>query len=380
MSDSVSRSDIRDILDGVVFDYQSDGPQLMSEHLTDVMNTALQDGIHGGTVYYDTLREARARQFRDDPAFRSRIHEVFKSAGVTTLAPTLVSVQHEDPLGWEAIQTDLRRWEIYLHAADWMSKATQPSDLRDEGVNILLATQNATALEGRIDRVNQLHDSGIRIMQLTYNRRNRLGDGCYERTDAGLSDFGIDVVKRLNDLNVIVDVSHCGPSTSFDAIHYSDAPICCTHTVCKSINDHPRAISDELLERIGETNGYVGIASLPQFLKRTEDMDALVDHIEHAAKFVGFDQVGIGTDWGSKAPEVPEPLREPIREMQSEGIWNMGEDSSEHSIFGEGLPPMTSYDQWHEIPRALLKRGHSADKVRGICGENFFNYYSRVSS
>lgn len=359
-----------------VYDFQPDGiPQIMSEELEEFMHAELEAGTNAAMLYYDRLPTERARQFRDDPAFRQRIRDYIEESGVTTISVTLTSAPVDgNPFGWDGTIESIRRWQTYLDAADWMQKALEPDDLLDDGINLLLGMQNADALAGNVDRVDELYDFGVRIMQLTYNSRNLLGDGCTERTDVGLSNFGVEVVERLNDLGMVVDVSHCGHSTAMDAIEVSDAPPAFTHTTCRAVYDHPRGKTDEELQAMADAGGYVGVVALPSFLGGTEDIEAMIDHIDHLADLIGPDRIWISTDWGVSTPEVPVPLREGLKEFYYEDM-GFTEDSLG---FDEPLGPMTEWRQWHEIPKALLDRGYSAEETRGICGENFLDYWRTV--
>jgi len=362
-----------------VFDYQPDGPQLMSDHLYSVMEDALEQGINGEVVYYDILRTERARQFRDDPEFRQRLREVWAKSGVTALAPTLVSVKYDDPLGWNAVVDDLRRWQVYIDSADWLSKVRSPEDLLSEDMSILYTVQNTTALEGDLSRIDELHDWGIQIVQLTYNRSNRVGDGCYEDSDNGLTEFGVDVIKRLNALDMAVDLSHCGPNTTIEGIKTSQSPPCLSHSFAKELNDHPRGATDEQLQALADANGYVGVVTLTRFLGRSRDLEAMIDHIDHLVDIVGVDRVGIGTDWGGGAPEVPNELYDDIQEFFASDM-GATTNTAETASYGTGLPPMTAFTEWTEIPRALADRGYTDSEIRGICGENFLEYYRRVTN
>src|SRR5690606_27128218 len=117
---------------------------------------------------------------------------------------------------------------------------------REDKTAVVMNFQNAAMLEGDADNVEALHALGMRSLQLTYNYRNRLGDDCLERTNAGLSEFGIDVVERMNAVGVLVDLSHCGRQTTLDGIAFSRKPVAMTHTMCEALRrGHPRAKTDE---------------------------------------------------------------------------------------------------------------------------------------
>jgi len=370
-----AESDIRNALGNPVFDYHPDGiPPILTDHLEQVLHDGLEAGIGIEEMHYDVLLDAKARQFRDDPEFRAQLKEYFEESGVTAQAITLHGEGEQGHFGWDALVDDIRRWHTYFDSADWISKATAADDLLDDGMSVVLAMQDTVGLETDVDRVDELYDFGVRSMQLTYNSRNLVGDGCTERTDAGFSDFGVDVVERLNELGIIVDLSHCGEQTTLDGIEFSDDPPAFTHIVCRDLHDHPRGKTDEELFALDEAGGYAGIVALPTFLGGSRDLDALVDHIDHAVGILDEERVWIASDWGMWTPEVPETLREGLKEYFFE---EMGFTEDQLSV-NEALGPMEEYRQWLEIPRALRRRGYSDSAIRGICGENFYDYFETI--
>ena len=125
-------------------------------------------------------------------------------------------------------------------------------------------------------------DLGVRQIQLTYNWRNLVGDGCLERTGAGLSYFGVELVERMNELGIAVDVSHSGHRTSMDAIEASSKPILFSHTNCKAIYDHPRNKSDEAIKALAKKGGVMGMTLLSWFISENSPstFDDLLEHFE----------------------------------------------------------------------------------------------------
>lgn len=158
--------------------------------------------------------------------------------------------------------------------------------------------QNATPLERDPGRLDTLWGLGVRILQLTYNHRNLLGDGSSERTDAGLSEYGIEVVERMNGMGMLVDVSHSGPRTTLDAIRFSSDPVAITHAGCRAVFDHPRNKSDQALREMAEKGGVVGIVQLNPYLgpRERNTLEDYLDHIDHAVRVCGIDHVAIGSD------------------------------------------------------------------------------------
>jgi membrane dipeptidase len=164
--------------------------------------------------------------------------------------------------------------------------------------------QNTTYIDDELDKLELFYELGIRIIQLTYNQRSLVGDGCTERNPSGLSYFGLQVVRHMNDIGVLIDVSHCSEPTTLDAIEVSQKPVAVTHSFCKSVFDHDRGKSDEVIRALGETGGYFGVLLVPFFL--TNEVDAnlkhFMSHLDRVVNLVGPEHVGIGTDWGKEIP------------------------------------------------------------------------------
>ncbi|HXV87104.1 MAG TPA: membrane dipeptidase, partial [Gemmatimonadales bacterium] len=150
---------------------------------------------------------------------------------------------------FDDMRAEVEAYERHVAAhPDRFLTATSAADLdraaRTGVLGLVYYTQNATPLGDDAGRLATLYGLGVRIVQLTYNTRNLLGDGCLERTNAGLSRFGLDVVERMNTLRMLVDLSHCGDATTLDGIAHSRAPAAITHAGCREVFDHPRNKTD----------------------------------------------------------------------------------------------------------------------------------------
>ena len=157
-------------------------------------------------------------------------------------------------------------------------------------------------IENSIENIESLYKAGTRWIQLTYNQRNLLGDGCTERTNAGLSDFGIEALKKMNNLGIMVDVSHCGRKTTDDAIKYSEKGVSINHSMCEALyKNHPRAKSDKQLKSMSEKGGVIGIICLGYMIGPKLGVETTfqtyLDHIEHATNVAGIDHVGVAADF-----------------------------------------------------------------------------------
>ena len=359
---------------GPVYDWIPEPlPPVSSAHLDRIVKSDSESGKEALAVH-DRLADERARQFRDDADYRATVKEYLRATGVTIFGSTLISLGQAEPQGWESVIHALRRVQMYVDAADWLTKALSPADLHSEGVSILLQLEDTAAINGSLSRLDELYDFGVRTVQLTYNTRNLVGDGCAELTNAGLSTFGHKVVQRANELGMMIELSHCGEATTIDAINASSSPPACSHVFCRALRPEVRGKTDEVLKQLAAVNGYVGIAAIPFFQQEANGFETMLNHIDHAVNILGVDRVGIGTNWGIWTPEVPRALREGIhQELRS----HLTEDTDQRTM-GVGLSPMDTYEKWKTIPDGLDARGYTSEEVRMLCGGSFANYFDRI--
>ena len=230
-------------------------------------------------------------------------------------------------------------------------------------------TQQWASVEDELRYIRIFFQLGIRMMHLTYNRRNRLGDGCAETANGGLSDFGRTVIDKMNRVGVIVDIAHSGWQTSLESARQSSKPMVASHTTCGGLYPHIRSKPDEVIRAIADTGGYIGICCIPRFLRRTGDITALLDHIEYAVKKFGADHVTIGTDIAYHSQHADAayralPRRPPTR-TRFAALWP--EDDFETT------PEMNRSIAWTNWPLytvGMVQRGIKDDDIRKILGGN----------
>lgn len=212
---------------------------------------------------------------------------------------------------------------------------------------------------------------GLRVFQLTYNRRSLAGDGCLEPGNAGLSVFGRKLVASLNEHKALVDLSHAGESTTLEAIETSTAPIAITHTCCAALVPNPRNKTDHELRKLAQKGGYVGMYQMPFLRSQGQPMaDDLIRHIEHAIDVCGEDHVGIGTDGATSivgTPEYKKSWADQINDRRKQGISAPGEDPDVYPF----IPDLNSPDRFLRIADLLSKRKHSDARIEKILGVNF---------
>ncbi len=220
------------------------------------------------------------------------------------------------------------------------------------------------------------HRLGFRMMHLTYNRRNWVGDGCMEPKPGGLSAFGLDVVAAMNDLGIIIDTPHTGGPTTMDAAEVSRAPIAASHTICRDLRDHPRGKTDHEMRAIADGGGFIGITCVSHFLSASGGTIVdLLDHVEHA----GIDHVGIGTDTGFMAPPPAEPEALPIPRRQGDwwSFWQPGTLSGGVPAV-EGASESINWICWPYFTTGLMMRGYTEEQIAKIVGGNILTTMAEV--
>jgi membrane dipeptidase len=246
-------------------------------------------------------------------------------------------------------------------------------------LGVIYGFQNAAQLGSDASRADIFADLGVRVIQLTYNVSNALGDGSMAPEGRGLTPFGREVVARLNAKRVMVDLSHSGRQICLDAARASTQPISINHTGCRALTDLPRNKTDEELRLVADKGGFVGIYFMP-FLNPTGHATAadVVAHIEHAWKVCGEDHVGIGTDGGTTPIDDLEAYKAALAKEHAErvakGIAAAGERADTHPFVDDLRGP----DQFRKLYRLLAARGHSAARLEKLMGGAFLAYAKTV--
>jgi len=368
----------------IVCDSLSGDPAPFSQAMVQKTNEMLDAGKSLQDISRE-LEKMRLSEIVGDPKIRQEYVEAWRKSGVTC-------VVRGDGTGLRDLPAALKGISQYEYKfsrlKDILVKATSSKDIAEAksgGKNaVILNLQNTLALGGgvdaerELDNLELLYGLGIRVMQLTYNLRNFVGDGCTERYQSGLSHFGTMVIEKMNKLGMLIDTSHCGVKTTLDAAEISKDPIAATHTSCRSVYDHPRGKTDEELKAIAEKNGYIGIYTMNTFLARQGTIKDFLDHIDYAVKLVGVDHIGIGTD-NAYAPKPPERL---IEKADKERNWWMG-FRSEHRIdykeMGETMREELAWTNWPHFTIGLISRGYSDQEVQKIIGGSFLATFERVA-
>jgi len=372
---------------------------------SDRMTDRAKEMVEEGSSLRDIMGEMDRMGFveiAEDIKTREQYLEIWRRSGVTCSSKTLASNTLQDAitsLSREKYRIDkLRDSELLATCTDDIKRA------KEKGQHAILWNfQNTTHLGGgvnvdtELDNINLFYGLGVRVMQLTYNLRNFVGDGCTERYESGLSNFGVRVVERMNKIGMLVDTSHCGYQTTLDAIETSKVPISATHTTCKKVFSHNRGKTDEELKAIAEKGGYIGITQIPAFLGGKGTIKEFLDHVDYAVDLVGVEHIGIGSDNSYPAALEPDFLFE-MRKKEGGGLFPYKKPPSGRGWWGGWRPdeptaravasPEMRDDEdrkgslawinWPYFTVGLVTRGYSDQEIKGIIGGNFVNILNNV--
>lgn len=320
--------------------------------------------------------DSRMTRMAEEPAWGEMFREAWEASGVTCV------LRNSGEEGNHPLRM-LERVAYNTYVADWMPelmmRATRPEDiveakrlgkrcfyLTTNGVPLPMEFHN-TAAEMRL--IRWYFQLGVRMMHLTYNRRNPIGDGCAEPNDGGLSDFGREVVREMNRVGMIVDGAHSSLRTCLDAAACSDKPVVISHATCRALHEHCRGKTDEVIKAVADTGGYIGICCIPRFLGGRGDITTFLDHIDHAVRLVGADHVTIGTDKSVPMPDTG-TIERPKRRQRFEAFWPPGsQDDAGQWTKPEQIKSM----HWTNYPLftvGMVQRGYSDEDIMKILGGN----------
>lgn len=305
-----------------------------------------------------------------------RVDLVSATFGPVGNGPDLYRAAVEDIAGWDRLLAQ------YPNLAMKIERTADIAAARAAGkVGLIFNFQDTTTLEADAAKVDTFATLGIRVMQLTYNKRNLAGDGCLERANAGLSDFGREVIARIERARILLDLSHAGQRTIAEGIAASAAPPAITHSGCRNLVDRPRNTYDAEMRALAEKGGVFGLYLMP-FLRASgqPQREDLIRHIEHALNVCGEDHIGIGTDNPFMGYTVDDRMRAEHRRFYEErvrlGIAAPGEAADVYN-FVEGYNAADRYDR---IAADLSGRGWSGARIDKLLGGNWVRLFGAVWS
>jgi membrane dipeptidase len=317
------------------------------------------------------------------PELTPRVLAEAHASGLTAVNITLGYVSGpDDP--FVASVRDIAATDALVreHERDVM-KVLTAADIRrakaQNKIGLIYGFQNSAMMGNDAKRVDIFADLGVKVIQLTYNPANQLGDGSMAPENRGLTPFGHEVVERLNARKVMVDLSHSGERTCLDAARASAAPISINHTGCRALVDLPRNKTDAELRLVAERGGFIGIYFMP-FVNATGHAHAedVVAHIDHAVNVCGEDHVGIGTD--GSVTQIDDlnayqaALAKEIAQRTAAGISAAGERPDTYPFVVDLRGPQ----QFRKLEQLLAQKGYSTGRIEKILGTNFLNYAQAI--
>ena len=241
---------------------------------------------------------------------------------------------------------------------------------------VIFGFQNPSPIEDDIGLVEILHRLGGRFMQLSYNNQSLLATGCYEENDPGITRMGKEVIKEMNRVGMVVDMSHSSERSTFEAMELSSRPIVISHANPSFWHPAKRNKSDEIIKELSNNNGMLGFSLYPHHLNNSTQcsLEDFCSMIARTADLIGIDHIGFGSDLCQDQPDS-------IVEWMRVGKWTKEIDYGEGSASNPGFPDMPSWFRdnrdWHNIIEGLQKYGFSNDEINKIKGENWLSFFRK---
>ena len=307
--------------------------------------------------------------------------EVFKinrEAGLDAIHVTIV--YHED---FDELKTVVKQWEdhftknsdLIFHGKDF--KDIEKAKLENKTA-IFFGFQNCSPIEDDIGLVEKVYNLGCRFMQLTYNNQSLLATGCYENTDSGVTNFGREVIKEMNRLGFVIDMSHSAEKSTIDAINISEKPIAITHANPSFWHPAKRNKSNELLKILSKNKGMLGLSLYSHHLKDGTNctLNSFCEMAAKTAEIMGAECIGIGSDLCLNQPDT-------VVEWMRNGTWTKSRNYGEGSKNKPGFPEQPKWfldaRGFKNIEDGLKKVGFSENEVNGILGNNWYNFYKGMN-
>ena len=306
-----------------------------------------------------------------------KIFEINRSAGLDAVHVTIV--YHED---FDELQLEIKKWEKLFHENSdliFLGKNFQDIDKanKENKTAIFFGFQNCSPIEDDINLVEKVHQLGCRFMQLTYNNQSLLATGCYEKVDSGVTNFGREVIREMNRVGLVVDMSHSAEKSTIDAIEFSEKPIAITHANPSFWHPAKRNKSSDLLKILSDSGGMLGLSLYPHHLKDNTNctLDSFCEMVAKTAEIMDVKKIGIGSDLCLDHPDT-------VVEWMRNGSWSKSKNYGEGSKNKPGFPKQPDWfldaRGFSNIEKGLKKVGFSDIETHGILGNNWYNFYKSI--
>ena len=304
------------------------------------------------------------------------IFEINHEANLDAVHATIC--YHED---YDELQINIELWKKYFeNYSSLIFQGFNSKDIekakQENKTAIFFGLQNCSPIEDNIEYVEILKQQGVLFMQLTYNNQSLLATGCYEEKDAGITRMGREVIKEMNRVKMIIDMSHSAELSTLEAIEISQEPIVVSHANPSFWHKGLRNKSDTILKELNDSGGMIGFSIYPHHLKGASEctLDSFCEMVAETTKKISIKQIGIGSDLCIRHPDS-------IVEWMRNGTWTKTKDFGEGSSKNPGFPPQPS---WFEDARGfgnleigLRKVGFNEEETHDILGNNWYNFYRK---
>jgi len=306
-----------------------------------------------------------------------KIFEFNRQAGLDAVHVTIV--YHED---YDELILEIQKWEkLFLENSDLIFLGRNFKDIEkaklENKTAIFFGFQNCSPIEDDISLVEKIHSLGCRFMQLTYNNQSLLATGCYEKIDSGVTNFGKEVIKEMNRVGVVIDMSHSAEKSTFDAIELSEKPIAITHANPSFWHPAKRNKSNDLLKTLSQSGGVLGLSLYPHHLKDNSNctLESFCEMVAKTAEIMEAKNIGIGSDLCLNQPDS-------VVEWMRNGTWSKSKNFGEGSRNKPGFPKQPNWFKdargFSNLESGLKKAGFSQNETNGILGNNWYNFYKSI--
>ena len=288
---------------------------------------------------------------------------------------------HED---FDEVLKNIKNWNNYFNNfKDLIFPGKNFKDIekahRENKTAVFFGFQNCSPIGDNINLVEAIHNLGILFMQLTYNNQSLLATGCYEKIDSGVTRMGKEVIKEMNRLGIVIDMSHSAEKSTIDAINLSSKPIAITHANPSFWFDSKRNKSNVVLKALAESGGMIGHSLYPHHLKDKSNctLKSFCEMIARTADLIGVKHIGIGSDLCTGHPDT-------VVEWMRNGKWtktkDYGEGTKENSSFPKQPDWFVDASGFKNLEKGLRNIGFNEIETNDILGNNWYNFYKGIKN
>ena len=306
------------------------------------------------------------------------IFQINRQAGLDAIHVTIV--YHED---FNELKEVIKNWESHFsNNSDVIFHGKSFKDIEkaqsENKTAVFFGFQNCSPIEDDISLVEKVYNLGCRFMQLTYNNQSLLATGCYESVDSGVTNFGGEVIKEMNRLGLIIDMSHSAEKSTLDAIDISEKPIAITHANPIFWHAAKRNKSSDLLKTLADSKGMLGLSLYSHHLKEGTNctLESFCEMTAKTAEIMGTKNIGIGSD-------LCLDQQDSVVEWMRNGTWTKAKNFGEGSKDKPGFPKQPDWfldaRGFKNLESGLKKVGFDNDEVNGILGNNWYNFYKDLN-